>query len=238
MNEIFIIINAKDANLLGMENGEYSCFSTRLGTEKFTYFNRWEWNLLSFDQVSRIENLNLQLFLSIIEGVKIWIHVPLFISFVENGRCESSDFQTLRIKKFRFYQWFEEGLKSTFLCLLTVEDERWESTSFDFQALETEDMNLLASDFKPVKEWIYVFFFVYQPRMEDVNPRLETEIVNLRFFFSSIVDKNRISLSHVAFIKHAHVETLVISVRKVRLEFMEERLINDLCLQIKQNFFL
>lgn len=77
------------------------------------------------------------------------------------------------------------------------------------------------------------FFFVYQPRMEDVNPRLETEIVNLRFFFSSIVDKNRISLSHVAFIKHAHVETLVISVRKVRLEFMEERLINDLCLQIK-----
>lgn len=81
MNEIFIIINAKDANLLGMENGEYSCFSTRLGTEKFTYFNRWEWNLLSFDQVSRIENLNLQLFLSIIEGEKD-LNPRTFIYFI------------------------------------------------------------------------------------------------------------------------------------------------------------
>lgn len=78
----------------------------------------------------------------------------------------------------------EERLESTFLCLLTVEDGRCESTSFDFQALETEDMNLLAS----LKQWknesTFLFsFFVYQPRMEDVNLRLETEIVNLRFFF-------------------------------------------------------
>lgn len=78
----------------------------------------------------------------------------------------------------------EEGLESMFLCLLTVEDGRCESTSFDFQALETEDMNLLAS----LKQWksesmFFFSFFVYQPRMEDVNLRLETEIVNLRFFF-------------------------------------------------------
>lgn len=76
--------------------------------------------------------------------------------------------------------------------------------------------------------------------MEDVNLRLETEIVNLRFFFHRLFSLIKIvspSLSHVTFIKLTHVETLVMSVRKVGLEFMERRPINDLYLQIKQNFF-
>lgn len=76
--------------------------------------------------------------------------------------------------------------------------------------------------------------------MEDVNLRLETEIVNLQFFFHRLFSLIKIvspSLSHVTFIKLTHVETLVMSVRKVGLEFMERRPINDLYLQIKQNFF-
>lgn len=76
--------------------------------------------------------------------------------------------------------------------------------------------------------------------MEDVNLRLETEIVNLRFFFHRLFSLIKIvspSLSHVTFIKLTLVETLVMSVRKVGLEFMERRPINDLYLQIKQNFF-
>ena len=92
--------------------------------------------------------------------------------------------------------------------------------------------------FKAVEEWIYIFFCLPTEngrcKSTSGNGNRESTILFSSTFF---IDKNRISLSHVTFIKLTHVETLVMSVRKVGLEFMERRPINDLYLQIKQNFF-
>ena len=116
--------------------------------------------LLSFDfQVSRIENESRIIF------IKHWgdMNSRFFIYF-DRWEWRMWIFRFPNIENRKILSMIEEGLESMFLCLLTVEDGRCESTSFDFQALETEDMNLLAS----LKQWksesMFFFLFLFTNR--------------------------------------------------------------------------
>lgn len=53
--------------------------------------------------------MNLELFLSIIEE-----HEFIFFYLFQSSRMKSSDFQTLRIEKFSFYQWLRKDLNLRF----------------------------------------------------------------------------------------------------------------------------